>query len=99
MNIFTFIKIKSVFFSISKIGKITKIKPIILTVILSSLLLSGCVKYDLGVNFNSTNNGELIQHIQLAEKLTIFSGDYLSEWLKTLENQARTLGGSTQRIS
>ena len=56
MNIFTFIKIKSVFFSISKIGKITKIKPIILTVILSSLLLSGCVKYDLGVNFNSTNN-------------------------------------------
>ncbi|MCW9681873.1 DUF3153 domain-containing protein [Dolichospermum planctonicum UHCC 0167] len=100
MNVFTFIKIKSGFFSISKIiGKITKIKPIVLMVILSSLLLSGCVKYDLGVNFNSTNNGELIQHIQLAEKLTIFSGDYLSEWLKTLENQARTLGGSTQRIS
>ncbi|MCE2719942.1 MAG: DUF3153 domain-containing protein [Dolichospermum sp.] len=99
MNVFTFIKIKSVFFSISKIGKITKIKPIVLMVILSSLLLSGCVKYDLGVNFNSTNNGELIQHIQLPEKVTIFSGDYLSEWLKTLENQARTLGGSTQRIS
>jgi hypothetical protein len=65
MNIFTFIKIKSVFFSISKIGKITKIKPIILTVILSSLLLSGCVKYDLGVNFNSTNNGELINSLFL----------------------------------
>jgi hypothetical protein len=70
-----------------------------LMVILSSLLLSGCVKYDLGVNFNSTNNGELIQHIQLAERITLFSSDYLSEWLKTLENQARSLGGSTQRIS
>jgi hypothetical protein len=90
---------KSVFFSISKIRKITKIKPIVLMVILSSLLLSGCVKYDLGVNFNSTNNGELIQHIQLSEKITLFSSDYLSEWLKTLENRARTLAGSTERVS
>jgi len=104
MNGFTLIKtisnlIKSVFFSIGKIDKFTKIKPILLIVIFASLLLSSCVKYDLGVNFNSTNNGELIQHIQLAEKITVFSGDYLSEWLKTLENQARSLGGSTQRIS
>ena len=91
--------IKSVFFSLRKIGKITKIKPIVLMVILSSLLLSGCVKYDLGVNFNSTNNGELVQHIQLSEKITIFSSDYLSQWLKTLENRARILAGSTERIS
>jgi hypothetical protein len=68
-------------------------------VILSSLLLSGCVKYDLGVNFNSTNNGELVQHIQLSEKITIFSSDYLSQWLKTLENRARTLAGSIERVS
>ena len=104
MNVLTFIKIishsmKSVFFSISKIRKITKIKPIVLMVILSSLLLSGCVRYDLGVNFNSTNNGELVQHIQLSEKITLFSSDYLSEWLKTLENRARTLAGSTERVS
>ena len=104
MNVLTFIKIishliKSVFFSINKIRKITKIKPIVLMVILSSLLLSGCVKYDLGVNFNSTNNGELVQHIQLSEKITLFSSDYLSEWLRTLENRARTLAGSTERVS
>lgn len=96
MNVLSLIKIKSVF---SSLTKITKIKSILLMVILSSLLLSGCVKYDLGVNFNSTNNGELIQHIQLAERITLFSSDYLSEWLKNLENQARSLGGSTQRIS
>ena len=89
MNVFTFIKMilqlsKSVFFLIRKIGKFTKIKPIVFMVIFSSLLLSSCVKYDLGVNFNSTNNGELVQHIQLSEKITIFSSDYLSQWLKTL---------------
>ncbi|MEI6443804.1 MAG: DUF3153 domain-containing protein [Nostocales cyanobacterium ELA583] len=101
MNVSTLIEIvsnviQSVFFPISKIAKI---KPIVLMVILSSLLLSGCVKYDLGVNFNSTNNGELVQHIQLSEKITIFSSDYLSQWLKTLENRARTLAGSIERVS
>ncbi|MTJ15041.1 DUF3153 domain-containing protein [Anabaena sp. UHCC 0187] len=104
MNGLTFIKVisqlmKSVFFLISKIVKFTKIKPIVLMVIFSSLLLSGCVKYDLGVNFNSTNNGELVQHIQLSEKIAIFSSDYLSQWLKTLEQRARTLAGSTERVS
>ncbi len=104
MNLFTLIKIisrlmKSVLFSISKIRKITKIKPIVFMVIFASLLLSGCVNYDLGVNFNSTNNGELVQHIQLSEKITIFSNDYLSQWLKTLESKARTLAGSTERVS
>ncbi|MDD1441819.1 DUF3153 domain-containing protein [Dolichospermum sp. ST_sed3] len=78
---------------------IIKIKPIVFMVMLSSLLLSGCMKYDLGVNFNSTNNGELVQHIQLSEKITIFSSDYLSQWLKTLENRARTLAGSIERVS
>jgi hypothetical protein len=104
MNVFSVIKMisnfrKSVFFSISKTRKITKIKPIVLMVILSSLILSGCVKYDLGVNFNSTNNGELIQHIQLSEKITLFGSNYLSEWLKNLENRARTLAGSIERVS
>ena len=104
MNVFTFIKVilqlsKSVSFLIRKIGKFTKIKPIVFMVIFSSLLLSGCVKYDLGVNFNSTNNGELVQHIKLSEKITIFSSDYLSQWLKTLEQRARQLAGSTERIS
>jgi Protein of unknown function (DUF3153) len=98
MNISTLTKtisqlIKSALFSISKI------KPIVLIVIFTSLFLSGCMKYDLGVNFNSTNNGELVQHIQLAEKITLFSSDYLSEWLKTLEGRAKKLSGSTQRVS
>jgi len=98
MNLLTLVKIRSQLMKSVSLT-ITKIKPIVFMVIFSSLLLSGCVKYDLGVNFNSTNNGELVQHIQLSEKITIFSSDYLSQWLKTLENRARTLAGSIERVS
>ncbi|TAF18902.1 MAG: DUF3153 domain-containing protein, partial [Nostocales cyanobacterium] len=74
-------------------------KPILLLLIITTFTLSGCVKYDLGINFNHTNNGELIQHIQLSENLTSFSGNYISEWLKSLEKKKKKLQGSTERIS
>jgi hypothetical protein len=57
------------------------------------------VKYDLGINFYNTNSGELIQHIQLSENLSSFSGNYISEWLKSIERQSKKLQGSAQRIS
>ncbi|TAE54676.1 MAG: DUF3153 domain-containing protein [Nostocales cyanobacterium] len=75
-------------------------KPILLIIIIiATFTLSGCVKYDLGINFNHTNNGELVQHIQISENLTSFSGNYVSEWLKSLERRAKKLQGSTERIS
>lgn len=67
--------------------------------ILASLTLSGCVQYDLVINFNHTNNGELVQHIKLPETVISFSGDYVSEWLQSLERRARKLSGSVKRIS
>ena len=74
-------------------------KPLLWFVLLASLLLSGCVKYDVGVNFNNSNSGEVVQHIKLSERLTSFSGDYVYAWLNSLENRARKLEGKTQRIS
>ncbi|MEC4818713.1 MAG: DUF3153 domain-containing protein [Scytonema sp. PMC 1069.18] len=73
--------------------------PILCIVVLTSLLLTGCVKYDLGVNFNNANYGELVQHIQLEERLTSFSGDSVYEWLDSIERRARKLEGKTQRLS
>lgn len=63
------------------------------------LLLSGCVQYDVGVNFNNANSGELVQHIKLGEKLTSFSGDSVYEWLNSIERRARKLAGKAERIS
>ncbi|HLO88820.1 MAG TPA: DUF3153 domain-containing protein [Nostocaceae cyanobacterium] len=84
---------------LTKIEGINTTKPILLIICVISLLLSGCVQYNLGVNYNSTNSGELIQHIQLSDKLTSFSGDYIYEWLDSLERRARKLNGSVQRIA
>lgn len=81
----------------SRNGKIPK--PILWFVLLTSLLLTGCVKYDVGVNFDHSNHGEFVQHIKLGEKLTSFSGDYVYEWLNSIERRARKLEGKSNRIS
>ncbi|MEA5582820.1 DUF3153 domain-containing protein [Nodularia harveyana UHCC-0300] len=73
--------------------------PILWLVLFSSLLLTGCVDYDAGVNFNNSNRGEIVQHIKLGERLTSFSGDYVYEWLRSIERRTRQLDGRTQRIS
>ncbi|MBE9006360.1 DUF3153 domain-containing protein [Fortiea sp. LEGE XX443] len=74
-------------------------KPILWLVVLTSLLLSGCVKYDMSVNFNHSNSGELVQHIKLGERLTSFSGDYVYAWLDSIETRTRKLEGKARRIS
>jgi hypothetical protein len=83
--------------NMNRINKIFKTQ--IVLVLLLALSLSGCVNYDLGVKFNHTNNGELIQHIKLSQQLSGFSGDYIFEWLKTLESRAKNLQGSVKHIS
>ncbi|AFY53511.1 Protein of unknown function (DUF3153) [Rivularia sp. PCC 7116] len=67
--------------------------------LLASLLLSGCVDYDLGINVNNANYGKFVQHIKLGEKLTSFSGDAVYEWLDSIERRARELDGKAKRIS
>ncbi|WP_225896370.1 DUF3153 domain-containing protein [Amazonocrinis nigriterrae] len=74
-------------------------QPILWLVLLTSLLLSGCVQYDVGVNFGNSNSGELVQHIKLEERLTSFSGDYVYEWLNSIERRARKLEGKAKRVS
>ncbi|QKQ72815.1 DUF3153 domain-containing protein [Nostoc sp. TCL240-02] len=73
--------------------------PILWLVLLTSLLLTGCVKYDVGLNFDNSNSGEFVQHIKLGERLTSFSGDSVYEWLNSIERRARQLEGKTQRVS
>jgi hypothetical protein len=101
-NYVQFIK-KLIRYSKSVLSKLTdknKIrKPIFLLVVAVSLLLSGCVEYDVGVNFNNSNSGQLVQHIKLGEQLTSFSGDYVYEWLNSIERRARKLEGTARRVS
>ncbi len=72
---------------------------LICLLLLASVLLSGCIDYDLGVNFNNADYGQFVQHIKLGEKLTSFSGDSVYEWLDSIERRARKLEGKAKRIS
>lgn len=65
----------------------------------SLMLLSGCVKYDLEINFASQNHGEIIQHIQIGERLSSFSSETARLWLESIKRRTRDLGGKTQKIS
>ena len=67
--------------------------------LLASLLLSGCVQYDVGVTFKSQTKGEIVQHIQLAEQLTGLSGSVAQEWLTGLKRRARKLQGKVRQAS
>ena len=67
--------------------------------LLAALLLSGCVQYDVGVNFASPHRGEIVQHIKLGERLTSFSGESATQWLSSIEQRSRQLEGKVKRIS
>jgi hypothetical protein len=62
---------------------------------IATLLLSGCVQYDIGINFDNPNQGEILQHIRLSN----LNSASTQQWLKTLENKARQLQGSTQSLN
>jgi hypothetical protein len=68
-------------------------------ILLVTVTLSGCVQYDVGVNFNSQTHGEIVQRIQLSERLTSFSSTTVKEWLDSIDRRARDLEGRTKRTS
>lgn len=62
-------------------------------------LLTGCVNYDVGVNFVEQHRGEIVQHITLGEQLTTLSQAEADRWLKSLDQRAKELQGKTERLS
>ncbi|MGB3510400.1 MAG: DUF3153 domain-containing protein [Microcoleaceae cyanobacterium] len=61
--------------------------------------MSGCVQYEVGINFESQTHGEIVQHIKLSDKLINFSGEVVSEWLNSVETRVKNLQGKTKKIS
>lgn len=71
----------------------------VICIVAISLLLSGCVEYNVGTTFQNANSGELVQHIQLGDRLTSFSGESVYDWLDDIQKSARQVGGQTKRVS
>lgn len=72
---------------------------IVLLMACSLILLTGCVKYDVEINFDSQTHGEIIQHIKIGERLSSFSSEAARLWLDSIKRRARDLDGKTQKIS
>ncbi|NEP38060.1 MAG: DUF3153 domain-containing protein [Okeania sp. SIO2G4] len=76
-----------------------KVLKVILISFLAVLLLNGCVQYEVGINFESQNHGEIVQHIKLADELKNFSRKIVSEWLRSIDTRVNQLQGKTKKIS
>ncbi|MGK7874809.1 MAG: DUF3153 domain-containing protein [Xenococcaceae cyanobacterium] len=76
--------------------KFFSLLPLIFCVL---IFLTGCVHYDVGVNFKHQHHGAIVQHIKLGEQLTNLSQSEAQKWLTSIEERARQLQGKTQEIS
>jgi len=63
------------------------------------MLLSGCVDSDLEIRFDRPNQGEIVQHIQLGDTFTRFSGTSAQQWFTAIEQRSHALGGQVERVS
>lgn len=63
------------------------------------ICLTGCVRYDVGIQFPQANRGIMIQHIKLGEQLTSFSEKEGNNWLNSIERRALKLHGKSKRLS
>lgn len=67
--------------------------------LLASLVLSGCVKSDVGITVESPNRGTIVQHIRLDERLTSVNSGTAQKWLDGIERRVRRIQGKTRRLS
>ena len=62
-------------------------------------LLTGCVRYDVGINFNTPYQGNIVQYIKIGEQLTSLSQSEARKWLSSIEERSRALQGKVQRVN
>ncbi len=61
--------------------------------------LSGCVRYDVGINFNSPYSGTLVQHIKIGDQLSNLGQSEAKEWLKSIKSRSRQLQGKVKQLN
>jgi Protein of unknown function (DUF3153) len=61
--------------------------------------LSGCVKYDTGINFTNLGDGEIVEHIQLGEQLNSFSQNAVKIWIDSIKQRTIQAQGHLERLS
>jgi hypothetical protein len=67
--------------------------------LLAALCLTGCVQYDVGIHFANQTQGEIVQHIRLGDQLITFSSSVAKDWLQSIKQRSRALGGRVKQVS
>jgi Protein of unknown function (DUF3153) len=70
-----------------------------LVVLIATLGLSGCVRYDVGIHYDGQFHGEIVQQVRVGQSLANLSDGAPKAWLSAIEQQTKTLGGRVQRLS
>lgn len=68
-------------------------------ILVAVLFLSGCVRYEVGMNFIDANHGEWVQRIRLEKQTTSLGETIANAWFDSLEEKAKTLGGQVRHPS
>lgn len=63
-----------------------------------SLCLSGCVDYQLGIQFNSQTHGRLVQTLHLDDQFVALNSDVRQQWLKVFTQEAKTFSGKVNSL-
>lgn len=66
--------------------------------LLVSLMLSGCIQYDVGIRFDNPSRGEITQHIRVSERLRSFSDATVQQYFRAIDQQTRRLGGRVEHL-
>lgn len=64
-----------------------------------ALCLTGCVDYQVGVNFTTPYSGEITQHVRVDDKLTSLAASDTRKWLNSLEKRSRQLSGKVEKLN
>ncbi len=76
------------------------IKKLLLPLIRSLLtMLTGCVGYDVGINFENPHNGTIVQHITIGQQLASLSETEAKKWLRSIEKRSQKLQGKVKKIN
>jgi hypothetical protein len=61
--------------------------------------LTGCVRYDVEINFDHPQKGNIVQHIKIGEQLSSLSQAEAKQWLNSIEERAHQLRGKVTKIN
>ena len=76
----------------------SRMMKLLLPIVLCLTMLTGCVDYDVGVNFATPYSGEITQHIKVSQKLSNLAPSDTRKWLNSLEKRSRKLDGKVEKL-